>query len=377
MMKPANPLLERALLVGSRFSSQGSFQVEDSLAELRLLAWTAGARVEREYLPRVSRVNAALFLSRGKVDELKRQVEEEEADLVIFDDDLSPTQNRNLEKVLGIKVLDRTGLILDIFARRARSSEGKLQVELAQLVYLLPRLPGKGVLLSRLGGGIGTRGPGETKLEMDRRKIKEKITRLRKKLAQVRRTRALHRQARQHLPLVSLIGYTNSGKTTLFNRLTGAQALAEDRLFATLDPLVRKVNLSQGGQALASDTVGLIRKLPHQLVAAFKATFEEISAADLLLNVIDISHPRAEEQTEVVERTLEEMSLHTKPIIHVLNKSDLLPYSLLPSWPHKLKEWVAVSALLGQGLEGLKTRMEFYLKKVEPPYSARARLAQA
>ncbi len=365
---------EKALLVGSRLPAQRSFHWEDSLAELKLLALTAGAQVEAQYLTKLLRINPALFLGKGKVSELKQEVDSRGIDLVIFDDDLSPIQNRNLEDALGLKVVDRTGLILDIFARRARSSEGKLQVELAQLVYLLPRLTGKGVLLSRLGGGIGTKGPGETKLEMDRRRINERIALLKKRLVKVRRTRALHRKGRQGLPLVSLVGYTNSGKTTLFNCMTGARAMAEDKLFATLDPLVRSLTLPAGTKILLSDTVGFIRKLPHQLVEAFKATFEEVSQADLLLNVVDISHPVAQEQTEVVSQVLEQLELRDKPLIHVLNKIDLLADSLVPSWPSRLRDAVAVAALDGKGIEELKARLEFYLK-VDSGGPRRARLA--
>lgn len=343
--------------------TQQLFHAEDSLEELKLLTITAGAMVEGEYPPKLFRTNPALFLGRGKVEELKREIQVKGAQVVIFDDDLSPTQNRNLEQALGVKVVDRTGLILDIFARRARTSEGKLQVELAQLSYLLPRLVGKGVLLSRLGGGIGTRGPGETKLELDRRRIKERIGRLKKRLLKVRRTRALHRRGRASLPLSAIVGYTNSGKTTLFNRLTGAGGFAEDKLFATLDPLIRAVFLPGGTRALVTDTVGFIRKLPHQLVAAFKATFEEISQADLLLNVIDISHPVAEEQTETVDRVLLELGFQNKPVVHVLNKIDQLKGFPLPGWHRGLGDWVAISALTGEGIEELKKRMEFCLRE--------------
>lgn len=353
-------------MVGSHLPLQQRFHAEDSLEELKLLTTTAGAQVAGWYLPKLFRTSPATFLGRGKVEELKREFQEKEADLVIFDDDLSPTQNRNLEEALGVKVVDRTGLILDIFARRARSSEGKLQVELAQLNYLLPRLVGKGVWLSRLGGGIGTRGPGETKLEMDRRKINERIGRLRKRLLKVRRTRALHRRRRASLSLASIVGYTNSGKTTLFNRLTRAGGLAEDKLFATLDPLIRGLLLPGGTRVLVADTVGFIRKLPHQLIAAFKATFEEISEADLLVHIVDISHSVAQEQAETVDSVLFDLGLQSKPVLHVLNKIDQLAGSLLPSWHRELKDCVAVSALTGEGIEELKKRMEFYLKeKVE------------
>ena len=353
---------EKALLIGFQLPRGMSLKAEESLEELKLLALTAGARIEGEHIDKLSRINPAHFMGRGKVEELKREVEAKEVDLVILDEDLSPTQNRNLEEALGVKVIDRTGIILDIFARRARTSEGKIQVELAQLNYLLPRLPGKGVLLSRLGGGIGTRGPGETKLELDRRRVKERIARLRRRMIKVTKTRELHRKKRI-LPLISIVGYTNSGKTTLFNRLTSAEAFAEDKLFATLDPLVRGITLKGGTRALVSDTVGFIRKLPHQLVAAFKATFEEISQADLLINVIDISHPAAKEQTEVVEGVLEEMGLKHKPIIHALNKIDRLPTGLIPSWHRGLKEWVAISALRGDGLEELKKRISYHIKE--------------
>ncbi len=274
---------------------------------------------------------------------------------MLFDEELSPAQQRNLEQALGRKTLDRTQLILDIFARRARTREGRLQVELAQLDYLLPRLAGKGVLLSRLGGGIGTRGPGETKLETDRRRIRQRIQAIRREIEHVRRERQTRRQARgrRDVPVAALVGYTNAGKSTLFNALTHGSAVVSDQLFMTLDPLVRKVRLGPGREMLLVDTVGFIQKLPHKLVAAFRATLEEVTEADLLLHVVDASCPGVEEREAAVESVLREIGAGDQPSLVVLNKADRTPPERLRALAAGRAGCVVVSAVTGDGLDGL------------------------
>jgi GTP-binding protein HflX len=308
----------------------------------------------------------ALLVGRGKVSEIRARARAAGADLAIFDHDLTPTQLRNLEKALDLRVLDRTQLILDIFARRARSREGQLQVELAQLNYLLPRLAGRGTLLSRLGGGIGTRGPGEQQLEYDRRRIRARIRTLRAAIERVRSQRALHRARRrdQNFLTVALVGYTNSGKSTLFNALTSARVPTSSRLFATLDPTVRALALESGQPVLLSDTVGFIRKLPAHLVAAFRATLEELADARLLLHVTDASDQRHESQDAAVEGMLETLEIASKPSIHVWNKIDLLDElgrRRVATGPRE----VAVSARTGEGLDLLVQRIDEAL--VEDP----------
>jgi GTP-binding protein HflX len=330
--------LENAILVGTH-----------SLDELRELAVTAGARIIDEVIQRRDRPDAATFIGKGKVEELREQVLLEGVDVVIFDDELSPGQAKNLEEALDIKVVDRTGLILDIFGRRARTREGKLQVELAQLEYRLTRLAGYRDYLSRLGGGIGTRGPGETKLEMDRRQIRHRIGTLKRNIEQIRKHRQLHRERRRRdrLPLVSLVGYTNAGKSTLFRALSKENTLVSRRLFSTLDTLIRRIQLGQNFSILISDTVGFIRKLPHQLVSAFRATLEEVVEADLILHVIDVSDAVHEEKREVVLKVLEEIGAGNHPMLTVYNKIDLVP-ELRPSY-----DGIFVSAVSGEGLHDL------------------------
>ena len=320
---------ERAFLIAAApKSGRGRrWEAEDSLEELSLLARTAGATVVGRTIQRLDHPQPALYLGKGKVGEIEARREELEYSVVIFDDELSPTQQRNLEGALGgVKIIDRTALILDIFAQHAQTREGRLQVELAQHQYLLPRLRGQWSHLERLGGGIGTRGPGETQLETDRRIIGRRIQKLKRDLEQVRQQRALYRRrrARQGVPVVSLVGYTNAGKSTLMRALSGADVLIQDKLFATLDPVTRRVMAPSGGVFLLTDTVGFIQKLPAHLVAAFRATLEELAEADLLLHVIDITHPNAAEQAETVEATLGEMGLEDKPRLTVLNKVDQL-----------------------------------------------------
>lgn len=379
------PSRERVVLVGVEWPARHvtgrygvvRFQVEESLEELARLSETAGLQVVGRMVQSLREsINPATLIGSGKVAALKELRAASGAGTVIFDDDLSPAQQRNLERLLECQVIDRSQLILDIFAQRARSQAGKLQVELAQLEYLRPRLTRQWTHLSRLGGGVGTRGPGETQLEVDRRRIRERIATLRRRLQDVERTRALQRQERARVPFpcVALVGYTNAGKSTLMNALTRAGVLVEDRLFATLDPTSRRLDLPHGGTVMMIDTVGFIHKLPHQLIDAFKSTLEEVRTADLLLHVIDATHPRWAEQRAVVERVLEEIGAGTKPTIPVFNKLDRCPPE--EAWGGVPKPWmpvqrgeehgedgegaraVAISALTGWGVERLLQMIE-------------------
>jgi GTP-binding protein HflX len=358
---------ERAALVGlvnpSHGGSRRRFDPEHSLDELSGLTAAAGATVVLRLLQDRPRPDPATFLGSGKVTALAAACEETRADVVIFDNELSPAQLRNLEELLDRKVVDRTQLILDIFAKRARTREGKLQVELAQLKYLLPRLVGANTALSRLGGGIGTRGPGETKLETDRRRIRHRISVLSKDIDAVRRRRAQLRERRQRaaVPTVALVGYTNAGKTTLFNALTGDAAVASDALFVTLDPLVRKVRLPDRRELLVSDTVGFIDRLPHSLVAAFRATLEEVAAADLLLHVIDSSNPDRERQIAAVRSVLVEVGAQHVPVIDVFNKSDQIEEGERQRLSAANPGGLCVSALTGEGRDELIAAMEVRL----------------
>jgi GTP-binding protein HflX len=339
----------------------GALLDDPALQELSELATSAGAQVVGATLQRTHDPDPATLIGSGKVQEIRGLAQGAGADLVIFDNDLTPSQLRNLEKALDMKVIDRTQLILDIFARRARSREGQLQVELAQLNYLLPRLEGQGALLSRLGGGIGTRGPGEQKLESDRRRIRVRIRKLTEAIERVRSQRALHRAHRteQQFLTVALVGYTNAGKSTLFNALTRSHVMTSSRLFATLDPTVRSLALESRRPVLLSDTVGLIQKLPPHLVAAFRATLEELESANLLLLVTDASHPQHKEQDSAVEGLLETMDLASTPRIHVWNKIDLLDAAQAGRFVVRTARMGArtgeatVSARTGEGLETL------------------------
>ena len=344
---------ETALLVGVVRHRQPRWEAEDSLAELEQLARAAGARVAEAVLQERDRLDPRYLIGKGKTEEIRSRCAG--VDVVILDEELSGSQQRNLEQLLGRRVVDRTGLILDIFAQRAQTREGKLQVELAQLDYLLPRLARAWTHLERLGGGIGTRGPGETQLESDRRRIKTRMAKLRRDVEQVRRHRALLRRPRRRVPfpIVALVGYTNAGKSSLMNALTHAGVTVRDQLFATLDPTLRRLQLPGDRVALLSDTVGFIRKIPHQLVAAFQATLEEMQEAELLLHVVDVSHPHAELQQAAVEAVLGELGLADRPTILVYNKIDRLgQHPEFPWGPGSGR--VATSARTGAGLDDLR-----------------------
>ncbi len=348
---------ERVLLVGVELKHRTNGEVADSLDELAELVRTAGGQVVGQVTQRLDQPTPGTFIGSGKAREIAERCRAEAVDTVVFDDELTPAQGRNLEQVIGAKILDRTEVILDIFALRARTREGKLQVELAQLQHLLPRLRRYWTHLSRQRGGLGAiGGEGESQLEADRRKVQERIDRLKVELEEVRRRRTTQRQGRQrhHWPLASIVGYTNAGKSTLFNALTRAGVLEEDRLFATLDPTTRRLHLPTNQNVLLSDTVGFIRKLPHQLVEAFKATLEEVVNADLLLHVVDVSHPRAAEQIAAVNAVLAELGVADIPVLMVLNKIDRLPEpGALAWWREQHPRAVAVSARTRAGFDEL------------------------
>lgn len=355
-----SPLAERTYLTSLTYM-EGPVDSRESLAELHRLTETVGNTVVGARAFSRAHPDAALFLGPGQVQELKKLTDQHQASLLIVDHELKPMQQRNLERVLKLRVVDRTQLILDIFARRAKSHEGKIQVELAQLTYLLPRLIGKGVEMSQLGGGGiatrgATRGPGETKLEYDRRRARDRIGVLRRQLDTLRRTRQLHRQDRGTipLPLVSLVGYTNAGKSALLRALTGAPAFVEDKLFATLDLSTRRLVLPPSQEVLLTDTVGFIRRLPHHLVAAFRGTLEEARFADLLLHVVDGSHPDWEAQARTVDQVLAELEAGGKPKIVVLNKLDKFSAAQKRRFRYQIPDAVQVSALTGEGLDGLR-----------------------
>ncbi|MCE2464098.1 MAG: GTPase HflX [Dehalococcoidia bacterium] len=362
---------ERDLLVGVGEKSRSTlWSIGESLDELALLAWTAGAEVVSTLGQHLNKPTHH-YLGMGKLEELKLLQVETDCSLIIFDDELTPTQQRNLENALNVKIIDRTALILDIFSRSARTREGQLQVELAQHQYLLPRLVGQWSHLERLGGGIGTRGPGETQLETDRRLIRRRIRRLEQELQEVRYRREsyMSRRKQARLPVVSLVGYTNAGKSTLFNALSNASVVVQDQLFSTLDSVTRRIWLPGGGQALLTDTVGFIHKLPPTLVAAFRATLEELHEADLLLQVIDITHSKAPEQTAVVVDTLRELDLAEKPRLLVVNKMDQLVPSENGRNPSDVPiisadPGILVSAALGWNLDGLVEEIERQLEEL-------------
>lgn len=368
-LKDTEEKQEKAILAGVGFSgvnSRWDWSPEESLEELERLAETAGALTVARVLQKKDKPDNAFFLGKGKIDEIAMEAQNLEADLLIIDDEISPSQQRNLEMATGLKVIDRTALILDIFAQRARSSAGKLQVELAQLRYNLPRIGGQGLVLSRLGGGIGTRGPGETKLEMDRRRIRGRIHDLEEQLDKLQKQRKVQRSQRKEnrLPMAALVGYTNAGKSTLLNALSDADVLAEDKLFATLDPTTRLVDITDKQQILLTDTVGFIQKLPHTLVKAFQATLEETIESDLLIHVVDASNENYELQIKAVMEVLREIGAQDKPSLFVFNKADCLPHE--DTGFDKLRmlqgrEGVFISAKSQQGLTELKDKInEFF-----------------
>lgn len=377
---------ERAILIGMEWGRNDSlWTVDDSLEELKQLADTAGATVIKKFIQKRPKPDPTFFIGRGKVQELALYAQQENIDLCIFDDELSPAQQRNIESVMGIRILDRTALILDIFAQRARTNEGKLQVELAQLQYTLPRIMGKGLMLSRLGGGIGTRGPGETKLEVDRRRIRDRIAFIKDQIEKVKAVRSLHRSKRKKNNVfeVSLVGYTNAGKSTLLNTLTNSDIYAKDQLFATLDPTTRQLTLSNKQEIIITDTVGFIQRLPHQLIAAFRSTLEVVTTADLLVHVIDVSHELYKEQAAAVHEVLKEIGAETKPVITVYNKIDKLPPdSKLADRLALEEDTVCISAAKKLNLESLQQMIESHLKSkaVEVtlciPYAETAKAAQ-
>lgn len=357
---------DRVIVVGVGLKTEHLIDIKENLLELEELVYAAGGEVVGSVIQVLPTWNPATLIGTGKVDEVAEMVRDSQATLIVMDHQLSGVQQRNLEQTVKVRVVDRNQLILDIFAQRAQTFEGKLQVELAQLLDQMPRMVGAWMeSLSRQGGGIGTRGPGETALENDRRRIRERVAIIKEKLESVRKNRAQHRQSRRRheIPSFALIGYTNSGKSSLLNKLTGAQVMAKNQVFATLDPTTRKIFLPDGPPAVVTDTVGFIRKLPTQLIEAFKATLEESSEADVLLHVVDLSSPNMERQTEVVDQLIKEFNWSDKKIIHVFNKFDIAT----PDRQFKVKAYprAFVSALTGQGIDQLKLLMTQTVSEIQ------------
>jgi GTP-binding protein HflX len=359
---------QRALLVGTGTGTRTLDEAEASLSELGLLTDTAGAEPVEAVLQRRDTPDPATYIGSGKADELRGLADGLDIDVVVFDDELTPAQQRNLEKKFARDVVDRVALILDIFAQHAHSQEGMVQVELAQLRYRLPRLRGRGIELSQQAGGIGTRGPGETQLEVDRRRIQRRMNKLEAELERLAKTRATQRKARRRreLPTVSLVGYTNAGKSTLLNRLTRADVAVEDRLFSTLDPTTRRLRLPGGEVALVSDTVGFVRRLPHELVEAFKSTLEEVAQVDMLVHVVDGSAPDAEQQVEAVGTVLREIGAFDRPELLVVNKVDVADPGVVDDMVASHEGAVAVSAATGEGIEKLQEVIAARLRMLDP-----------
>lgn len=355
--------MEKALLITVDLGKRGGWTAQEMAQELKELAQSAGVFAGEEIICRVDKISPVYFIGKGKAQEAAVIARDKKLDAVIFNNDLSSAQQRNLEDIIGIKTIDRTQLILDIFARRARSNEGKVQVELAQLSYLLPRLTGKGVMLSRLGGGIGTRGPGETKLEVDRRRIRSRIAKLKRDLERLTLHRKLRGKAREKIPIpsIAIIGYTNAGKSTLLNSLTQAKVIAQDQLFSTLDPTIRQFALATNQKVLFVDTVGFLHDLPHHLIESFKATLEEVVDADVLLHIVDITHPKAQQQSDAVYDVLGELGADKKPIITVLNKIDGLDDAVVERFKKIFDPAIAISALYKRNFEELIDRITIQL----------------
>ncbi len=382
---PPPSATEKTILVGLEHDGVTRWDLEESLAELQELAATAGAKVVDTVTQKLDHPTAPYYIGKGKAEEVAARCTEHGAGSIIFDDELSPAQGRNLENVTSKKILDRTQLILDIFARRARSREGRLQIELAQLQYLLPRLTRMWTHLSRQTGGIGTRGPGETQLEVDRRRVQERIARLQRELEEVRKHRTIQREGRQRhqWPVVAIVGYTNAGKSSLLNRLTNAGVLAEDKLFATLDPTTRQYVLPNKLKVLFTDTVGFIRKLPHTVIESFKATLEELKSADLLVHVVDVSHPQYEEQIAATEEVIKELDAGGKHTLLVFNKIDRVTNmeavrAALLRHPHSVAVSMKTGENLGAFVEELQNQLSAWRmrQKFRIPQSDSAALAE-
>ena len=357
---------EKVLIIAVKKADADERRFESSLEELISLSKTAGGNVEKVITQNRQHIHPALYLGDGKIDEIKEAIDDLDIDVIISNDELSAGQLRNLEQRFDTRVIDRSQLILDIFAQRAKTKEGQLQVELAQLEYLLPRLYGKGTILSRLGGGIGTRGPGETKLETDQRHIRRKIDDIKRRLQTIVRQREQYRKRRRrnHVFQIAIVGYTNAGKSTIFNRMTQSETLEEDLLFATLDPLTRQLQLPSGFQALVTDTVGFLQQLPTTLIAAFRSTLEEVTEADFILHVVDASNPDHVQQQDTVLKLLKELDAHTIPMLTVYNKMDLLEHEYIP-----LKHpYINIEAFDSKDINRLITKIEDILKETWDSY---------